>query len=126
MIKVSDLIEWAQVHAVGRSVTFPEGWISGAELRNLGELVLKDEPAQFTGRFVGNRENLIKAWQDVTTTLLALEGVGQEIPDHIAALAMTRAIWYMMDWIVHQEDKPKTANVRAFEGGKDEAKASHT
>ena len=126
MIKVSDLIEWAQVHAIGRSTSFPEGWISGAELRNLGELVLKEEPAHFCGRFVGNRENLIRAWQDVTTTLLALEGVGEEIPDHVAALAMTRAIWYMMDWIVHQEDKPKTANVRAFEGGKDEAKASHT
>lgn len=121
MIKITDLIEWAQAHAIGRSTSFPEGWISGVELKNLGELVLKDEPAPFAGRFVGNRENLIKAWQDVTTTLLALEGVGQEIPDHVAKLALTRAMWYTLDWIVYHEDKTKSANARAFEGGENEA-----
>lgn len=36
MIKITDLIEWAQAHAIGRSTSFPEGWISGAALKNLG------------------------------------------------------------------------------------------
>lgn len=126
MIKVSDLIEWAQVHAIGRSVSYPDGWISGAALKNLGELVLKEEPDVYSRRDVGNRANLIEAWQDVTTVLLAMEGIGQEIPDSVAVLVMNRAIWLTLDWIVRQEDKSKSANVRAFEEGKDEAKASHT
>lgn len=105
MIKVSDLIEWAQVHAIGRSVSYPEGWISGAALKNLGELVLKEEPDVYSRRDVGNRANLIEAWQDVTTMLLAMEGVRPEMSDRVAALAIARAVWLMLDSIIRHIDK---------------------
>lgn len=81
---------------------------------------MKEEPVVYSRRDVGNRANPIEAWQDVTTMLLAMEGVRPEMSDRVAALTMARAIWIALDRIVRDMDK--SANVRGFEGEKDEAK----
>lgn len=44
MIKVKDLIKYIKNHAVGRSVTYPEGWISGDQLLQIANIVKLQEP----------------------------------------------------------------------------------
>ena len=103
MIKVSDLIEWAQVHAIRRSVSYPDGWISGEDIKSLGALVTMCEPEPC--KFIGSRKNLLDAKRDITTVLLAMVGIGDEITDRAAALAIARAVWLMLDSIIRHIDK---------------------
>lgn len=44
MIRVNDLIEWAKKHAIGRSVSYPDGWVDGIDLITLGEEVVQQAP----------------------------------------------------------------------------------
>lgn len=103
MIRLNDLKQWAEFHAIGRSTTFPDGWISGEDIKSLGALVTMCEPEPC--KYTGSRKNLLDAKRDITTVLLAMEGIGDEITDHAAALAMARAIWIALDWIVRGIDK---------------------
>ena len=47
MISVSDLLKWADEHAIGRSPSCPRGWISGKDLQMLSVQVEKNEPLNF-------------------------------------------------------------------------------
>lgn len=44
MIKADDLVHWLRQHAVGRSITVPNGWVRGSELMQLAQAVLEKEP----------------------------------------------------------------------------------
>ena len=55
MIPVSDLIKWAEEHAIGRSPSYPHGWVSGKELRMLSVQVDQNEPLNF---YYSTRSNL--------------------------------------------------------------------
>lgn len=105
MIRVNDLKQWAELHAIGRSITFPDGWISGEDIKSLGALVTMCEPEPC--KYTGSRKNLLDAMRDMTTVLLAMQGIGDEITDHAAALAMARAIWLALDSIVRSIDKAR-------------------
>lgn len=48
------------------------------------------------------RNDLMKAREDMLTVLSAMEGTGPEMTDREAALAMARAIWATMDFIVRR------------------------
>lgn len=47
MIPVSDLLKWADEHAIGRSPSYPRGWVSGKDLQMLSVLVEQNEPLNF-------------------------------------------------------------------------------
>lgn len=103
MIRVDDLKLWAELHAIGRSVSYPDGWISGEDIKSLGALVTMCEPEPC--KFIGSRKNLLDAKRDITTVLLAMVGIGDEITDRVAALAIARAVWLMLDSIIRHIDK---------------------
>lgn len=103
MIRVDDLKLWAELHAIGRSVSYPDGWISGEDIKSLGALVTMCEPEPC--KFIGSRKNLLDAKRDITTVLLAMAGIGDEITDRVAALAIARAVWLMLDSIIRHIDK---------------------
>lgn len=44
MISVEDLRKWADEHAIGRSPSYPRGWISGKDLQILSVQVERNEP----------------------------------------------------------------------------------
>lgn len=44
MISVKDLIIWASNHAIGKSATVPNGWVSATDLSDLAKLVKKNSP----------------------------------------------------------------------------------
>lgn len=44
MIKVKDLIKYIKNHAIGRSVTYPDGWIRGDQLLQIANIVKSQEP----------------------------------------------------------------------------------
>lgn len=48
------------------------------------------------------RDDLMKARDDMLAVLSAMEGTGSEMTDREAALAMARAIWETMDFIVRR------------------------
>lgn len=48
------------------------------------------------------RDDLMKARDDMLAVLSAMEGTGPEMTDREAALAMARAIWATMDFIVRR------------------------
>lgn len=47
MISVTDLLKWADEHAIGRSPSYPRGWISGKDLQMLSAQVEQNEPLNF-------------------------------------------------------------------------------
>jgi hypothetical protein len=47
MISVSDLLKWADDHAIGRSPSYPRGWVSGKDLQTLSVQVEQNEPLYF-------------------------------------------------------------------------------
>jgi hypothetical protein len=47
MISVSDLLKWADEHAIGRSASYPRGWISGKDLQMLSIQIEQNEPLNF-------------------------------------------------------------------------------
>lgn len=58
MVKVDDLIRWAKENAIGRSVTYINGWISADKLFELAEMVKEKEPFAYYPVFkkVGKNE----------------------------------------------------------------------
>lgn len=50
MISVKDLRHWMEQEAIGRSTTFPDGWISGEKLSELAEKVSAKEPLNYNYR----------------------------------------------------------------------------
>ena len=47
MIPVSDLLKWADEHAIGRSPSYPRGWVSARDLLVLARLTEAREPLDF-------------------------------------------------------------------------------
>lgn len=47
MISVSDLLKWADEHAIGRSPSYPKGWVRGKDLQMLSVSVEQKEPLNF-------------------------------------------------------------------------------
>lgn len=47
MIPVSDLLKWADEHAIGRSPSYPRGWVSAKDLQMLSAQVEQNEPLNF-------------------------------------------------------------------------------
>lgn len=50
MISVKDLRAWVEKEAVGRSSTYPDGWVSGDKLSELAEKVSAKEPLNYNYR----------------------------------------------------------------------------
>lgn len=55
MIKVIDLIKWAERMSVERSAKVPNGYIRGQDLHDLAKLVKKKEPKCFNLEDLGDR-----------------------------------------------------------------------
>lgn len=47
MISVEDLLKWADEHAIGRSPSYPRGWISAKDLLVLVRLVEAKDPLNY-------------------------------------------------------------------------------
>lgn len=58
MISVEDLRKWADNHAIGRSTSYPRGWVSGKDLQMLSVQVEQNEPLNF---YYSIRSNRLKA-----------------------------------------------------------------
>ena len=50
-ILVNHLQEWANENAIGRSVSFPLGWIDANALRKLADAIEKKEPFPYVPGF---------------------------------------------------------------------------
>jgi len=55
MIKVIDLIKWAERMTVERSSKVPNGYIRGQDLHDLAKFVKKKEPKDFNIEDLGDR-----------------------------------------------------------------------
>ena len=44
MIAVRDILIWAEDHAIGKSSSYPKGWIRGDDLMQLAQAVKDKEP----------------------------------------------------------------------------------
>ena len=58
MIKVIDLIKWADHMCVEKSSRVPNGYIRGQDLHDLAKIVKKKEPKEFNLRDLGDRFTL--------------------------------------------------------------------
>lgn len=47
MISVSDLLKWADEHAIGRSPSYPRGWVSAKDILVLARMVEAKDPLNF-------------------------------------------------------------------------------
>ena len=47
MISVDDLIKWANEYAVGRSVSYPKGWVRGGDLLALAKAIESTYPTAY-------------------------------------------------------------------------------
>jgi len=47
MIPVSDLLKWADEHAIGRSPSYPRGWVSAKDILVLARMVEAKDPMNF-------------------------------------------------------------------------------
>lgn len=61
MISVSDLRKWADEHAIGRSASYPRGWVSASDLLVLARLVEANDPLNF---YYSVRSNLAEEDDD--------------------------------------------------------------
>lgn len=61
MISIEDLRKWADEHAIGRSPSYPRGWISGKDLQMLSVQVEQNEPLNF---YYSTRSNMPKENED--------------------------------------------------------------
>ncbi len=61
MLRVDILMEWANAVAIGKSNTYPDGWVSGENLQRLAEAVIDEEPLPARKwrimRNIGRRDN---------------------------------------------------------------------
>ena len=54
MISVSDLISWSTEHAIGRSTSYPKGWIRASDLMELAKAVELIHPLEFEYSLISN------------------------------------------------------------------------
>lgn len=54
MISVEDLRKWADEHAIGRSPSYPRGWVSAKDLLVLARMAEAREPLNFYYSTRGN------------------------------------------------------------------------
>lgn len=54
MISVEDLRKWADEHAIGRSPSYPRGWVSAKDLLVLARLTEARDPLNFYYSTRGN------------------------------------------------------------------------
>ena len=47
-----------------------------------------------------DRKLLVEDKEGVETILLALEGIGPEIPDKLVIKAISRSLWHILDYII--------------------------
>lgn len=47
-----------------------------------------------------DRKLLVEDKEGVETILLALEGIGPEIPDKLVIKALSRSLWHILDYII--------------------------
>lgn len=47
MISVSDLLKWADEHAIGRSPSYPRGWVSAKDILVLARMVEARDPLNY-------------------------------------------------------------------------------
>ena len=47
MISVEDLRKWADEHAIGRSSSYPRGWVSAKDILVLARMVEAKDPLNF-------------------------------------------------------------------------------
>ena len=81
MISVSDLLKWADEHAIGRSPSYPRGWISAKDLLVLVRLVEAKDPLNF---YYSVRSNLPEGVYDkYTDTVDNLHWTGTNSGKHI-------------------------------------------
>ena len=81
MIPVSDLFKWADEHAIGRSPSYPRGWVSGKDLQMLSVQVEQNEPLNF---YYSLRSNLPEAVYGLyTDTAGNLHWTGTRSGEHI-------------------------------------------
>ena len=81
MIPVSDLLKWADEHAIGRSPSYPRGWISAKDLLVLVRLVEAKDPLNF---YYSVRSNLPEEVYDkYTDTVGNLHYTGTNSGKHI-------------------------------------------
>ena len=71
MIPVSELLKWADEHAIGRSPSYPRGWVSGKDLRMLSVQVEQNEPLNF---YYSVRSNLPEEVYDIHAETADKEG----------------------------------------------------
>lgn len=81
MISVSDLLKWADEHAIGRSPSYPRGWVSGKDLQNLSIQVEQNEPLNF---YYSIRSNLPEeVYNKYTDTAGNLHWTGTHSGKHV-------------------------------------------
>lgn len=81
MISVEDLRKWADEHAIGRSPSYPRGWVSGKDLQTLSAQVEQNEPLNF---YYSIRSNLPEEVYDkLTDTAGNLHWTGTHSGQHI-------------------------------------------
>lgn len=61
MISVEDLRKWADEHAIGRSASYPRGWVSASDLLVLARLVEANDTLNF---YYSTRSNMPKENED--------------------------------------------------------------
>ncbi len=49
-----------------------------------------------------HRDDLVKDMEDAETILLALEGLGPDIPDKTVIRAIVRAIWHILEYLIRR------------------------
>ena len=54
MILVKDLVQWANENAIGRSTSYPNGWISADKLMMLVEQIKHTDPMPFRYSLTNN------------------------------------------------------------------------
>ena len=54
MISVYDLIAWSMEHAIGRSASYPKGWICASDLMQLAKMVELVHPLAFEYSLISN------------------------------------------------------------------------
>ena len=47
-----------------------------------------------------DRKLLVEDKEGVETILLALEGIGPEIPDKLVIMALSRSLWHILDYLI--------------------------
>ena len=57
MISVYDLIAWSMEHAIGRSASYPKGWICASDLMQLAKMVELVHPLEFEYSLISNVNN---------------------------------------------------------------------